>query len=69
MLTTSELLKIFEKPDYQAKYTHSKATNTCISCGEPAVVFRDASAILEYSISVLCQQCQDEIFNRSESFH
>ena len=69
MLTTSELLKIFEKPDYEAKYTYSKATNTCIRCGEPAQVFRDESAILEYSISALCQKCQDEIFNESESLH
>ena len=69
MLITSELLKIFSKSDYRGKYTYSKATNTCIRCGESARVFRDASARLEYSVSALCQQCQDEIFNKNEFFH
>jgi len=69
MLITSELLKIFSKSDYRARYTYSKATNTCIRCGESARVFRDASARLEYSISSLCQKCQDELFDKNESLH
>ena len=69
MLITSELLKIFSSSDYIGRYTYSKATNTCIRCGESARVFRDASARLEYSVSALCQKCQDELFYKNESFH
>jgi len=69
MLITSELLKIFSKSDYNARYAYSKATNTCIRCGESARVFRDASARLEYSVSALCQKCQDELFDKNEPFH
>lgn len=41
-------------------------TNTCIEspigCGKPSTVFRDMLSEKEYSISGLCQECQDKIF-------
>lgn len=33
-----------------------------IGCGEPATEFRDAISEREYSISGLCQKCQDATF-------
>lgn len=35
----------------------------CIACGGPADSFRDNLSEKEYFISVLCNKCQDEIFN------
>ena len=62
MTKVHELLEIFSANTYKANYIKSKATNTCIRCGKPAKVFRDASARFEYKISALCQKCQDECF-------
>ena len=61
MQKTSALLKIFSRSDYRARYMYSKASRTCIICGNLAQFFRDASARLEYSISALCQECQDDL--------
>jgi hypothetical protein len=69
MLLISALEKIFGQSDYRDRYMYSKATRTCIRCGKFALKFRNASARLEYSISALCQKCQDEIFNRNEPIH
>lgn len=38
----------------------------CTSCGQPASVFRDGLSRREYSISGLCQACQDIIFVEPE---
>lgn len=35
-----------------------------IGCGGPAHDFRDPESKHEYSISGLCQKCQDEVFGR-----
>ena len=34
-----------------------------IGCGGPATTFTDKASEREYSISGLCQKCQDEIFS------
>ncbi len=39
---------------------------SCVSCGLPATDFRDALSAKEYSISALCQACQDLIFGVSD---
>lgn len=36
--------------------------NRCTSCGGDAGYFRDALSKKEFSISGLCQKCQDEVF-------
>jgi hypothetical protein len=36
--------------------------NKCISCGKNATKFRDALSQKEYTISGLCQECQDDVF-------
>ena len=51
------------KLEYEERYAAAKASTTCIKCGKLAQQFRDESARLEYSISALCQKCQDEFFN------
>jgi hypothetical protein len=61
-----KLIELITNPDYPQSYAYAKSTGTCIGCGSVANAFKDASARLEYSISGLCQACQDEYFNRIE---
>jgi len=35
----------------------------CVSCGRSATEFRDKVSHKEYSISGLCQKCQDRFFD------
>ena len=37
-------------------------TNTCVICSGEANEFRDATSKKEYSISGMCQPCQDKIW-------
>jgi hypothetical protein len=60
-----ELLAIFRSPDYRARFLQAKATSTCVFCGKPAQLFRDTPASFEYTISALCQDCQDKYFRRT----
>ena len=61
-----ELIHILTDSRYPSKYACAKATGTCIRCGKPAKLFSDASARLEYSVSALCQCCQNGYFNEIE---
>lgn len=38
----------------------------CVGCGEEATSFTDAVSRKEYSISGLCQVCQDKVFGTDE---
>ncbi len=42
----------------------SVSDDVCVSCKKEARVFTDAISKKEYSISGLCQSCQDTVFNR-----
>ena len=35
---------------------------SCVSCDAPDVSFTDELSAIEYSISGLCQTCQDDLF-------
>lgn len=37
-------------------------SDTCVTCRGEAAEFRDALSIHEYSISGMCQECQDKTF-------
>ena len=41
----------------------SIGSQVCASCGKSANDFQDELSRREYSISGLCQRCQDEVFN------
>lgn len=60
------LNEVFSRPTYRSDYARAKAQQTCIVCGRPAVRFRDPSARFEYTVSALCQQCQDQLFYARE---
>jgi len=42
------------------------ATNTCKICKENAPYFRDPVSEFEYSVSGICQACQDKYFRGSD---
>lgn len=35
---------------------------SCVSCDDTDVTFKDELSVIEYSISGMCQTCQDSIF-------
>ena len=35
-----------------------------IGCGKPITEFRDSLSMKEYTISGLCQECQDKVFGK-----
>ncbi len=41
-------------------------TNKCMTCDEDAKEFRDDLSRKEYTISGMCQNCQDTTFNPEE---
>ena len=38
----------------------------CMTCGKAAVEFKDDISVKEYSISGMCQTCQDGVFGAAE---
>ncbi len=42
------------------------ASSKCMTCKGDAESFRDELSVKEYSISGMCQICQDQIFNGGE---
>ena len=44
----------------------ARNNKTCVMCGGDASVFRDAVSTKEYTLSGMCQGCQDEIFGEPE---
>jgi len=60
------LHEVFSRPTYRSDYARAKAQQTCIICGRSAIRFRDPSARFEYTVSALCQQCQDQLFYSRE---
>ena len=39
---------------------------SCVTCGGEARVFRDDLSRKEYTISAMCQDCQDKVFGCEE---
>ena len=42
------------------------AEASCATCGGEASIFRDAVSRKEYTISAMCQPCQDSVFGVEE---
>ena len=42
----------------------AKIEHTCVVCGKEANTFRDAISAREYTLSMMCQVCQDKTFGR-----
>ena len=61
-----ELLKLAFGVDRVSSIEHDVCVAKPIGCGGPATEFRDALSTKEYTISGLCQKCQDRIFGGSD---
>ena len=46
----------------QKEAEQAKQTNTCAGCTKPITEFRNTISQKEYTISGLCQECQDSVF-------
>jgi hypothetical protein len=55
-----ELIRILSEPEMSARHSKAKTTRTCKICGCQALNFRDAVSAFEYSVSAICQDCQDK---------
>ena len=58
----TEFLDQFSKAAFGRTRTEAIELGVCVDCGQPAKDFRDAISQKEYTISGLCQSCQDKIF-------
>ena len=56
----TELISILSDPATNARYGKAKSTRTCKICDGPARGFRDAVSAFEYTVSAICQACQDK---------
>jgi uncharacterized CHY-type Zn-finger protein len=43
-------------------YSNAKSERKCVTCGGKIEGFRDVLSVKEYSISGMCQSCQDSVF-------
>jgi uncharacterized CHY-type Zn-finger protein len=57
-----DFLDSFTKKTYGRSNSESISGGVCVICGQPATEFKDELSKKEYSISGMCQQCQDETF-------
>ena len=48
--------------EFAERRRYAMLANKCASCLGPAKEFRDLLSLKEYSISLLCQNCQDLVF-------
>ncbi len=63
MQRVKELINVLNDEDVIARTAVSQASHTCKICQGSALHFRDSRAELEYSISSICQKCQDYFFS------
>lgn len=63
----AQLIDVLEDSDYPYHYRSAKSAHMCILCSNEASAFTDESAELEFEVSGLCQQCQDECFGNKKS--
>ena len=57
-----ELIDVLDDESVVLRSQSARGRNICKICGRPAKGFRTPFARLEYSISCICQQCQDYYF-------
>lgn len=65
-LGMSAFLDHFSKQTYGVSRTEAIEGDTCVSCKQPAIEFEDELSRKEYSISGLCQSCQNAVFKPPE---
>jgi phosphoribosyl-dephospho-CoA transferase len=66
MSRVQELISVLAEKEVIARGAIAKAHRSCKICGESAIYFRTPRAALEYSISMICQSCQDYYFSNNQ---
>jgi hypothetical protein len=66
MSRVQELIRVLAEKDVIARASIAKADRICKICGEPATSFSTPRAELEYSLSMICQSCQDYYFLKEQ---
>jgi hypothetical protein len=66
MSRVQELISLLAEKDVIDRASIAKANGICKICGEPANYFCSPRAELEYSISMICQSCQDYYFPKEQ---
>ena len=62
-LEMETLLNAITKQAFGMSREEATTKQICVICKQDATEFRDALSEKEYSISKLCQKCQDQVFN------
>ena len=65
-LVVTKLLDIVSLVEFNRTRGESLENQVCVACGGRAFQFDDKLSEKEYSISGLCQACQDETFEEEE---
>jgi len=61
-----DFINSFARGAFGRERTQSIKNDVCTVCGEPATEFEDVLSRKEYSISGLCQKCQNKVFDGEE---
>ena len=56
-------LDLISQAWYGRPRSEALAGSICVICGDPAVAFRNELSAREWSISGMCQKCQDAAFS------
>ena len=56
------LLNVMAMDLFGRTRTKSIEGNMCVTCGNSVGGFRDELSVKEYTISGMCQKCQDSVF-------
>ena len=64
--TMQEIVDELSKPLFGTTQSEASSKHCCVDCGGAVDKFRDALSEKEYSISGLCQKCQDKIFGEED---
>lgn len=62
----TEFLDQLSQARFGRSRTESIRNNICVDCGKAATEFTNDISRKEYTISGLCQKCQDEIFQNGD---
>ena len=58
----TDVLDMMSKRLFNRSRSDCITSDTCVMCGQSATNFRDALSRKEFSISGMCQPCQDHVF-------
>ena len=65
MTNLQKFLNFLSGPDYETEFISAKNSNSCVLCKESAKEFSTEGYKFEYSISALCERCQDTYIHKA----